>query len=70
MKIPTKVTRQSPLTGVTRVKEIVLDPDDLARYEMGDDLIQRCFPYLSASDREFIMTGITDDEWETLKGDD
>ena len=28
------------------------------------ELIQNVFPHLNAGQREFIMTGITDDEWE------
>jgi hypothetical protein len=29
-------------------------------------LIQDAMPHLSADEREFIMTGITEDEWERL----
>lgn len=42
---------------------ICLNPDDLFRYEMGMGLIQDVLPYLTPSEREFIMTGITEDEW-------
>jgi len=62
------VTRKSMLSGKIREKELEVDPVLLAKYERGETgLIQNTFPHLSASDREFIMTGITDDEWETLK---
>lgn len=34
-------------------------------WEKGD-LIQNAFPFLSASEREFLMTGIDEGEWDTL----
>jgi hypothetical protein len=63
MKTMTTISRKSILSGKTRTKTIYLDPDDLSRYEMGMGLIQDVFPYLTPSEREFIMTGITDDEF-------
>lgn len=63
MKTPTQVTRKSILSGKTRTMTICLDPKDLTRYEMGMGLIQNVLPYLTPSEREFIMTGITDDEF-------
>lgn len=63
-----RVTRRSMLSGRTMTKELDIDPEILEKYEKGEaGLIQNAFPNLSPSDREFIMTGITDDEWETLK---
>ena len=34
------------------------------------DLIQNVFPDLSLDDREFIMTGVTADEWDEFMGDE
>jgi hypothetical protein len=36
-----------------------------AAYENGM-LIQDAFPLLTTSEREFLITGITDDEWDEL----
>lgn len=33
-------------------------------------LIQRAMPDISSSDREFIMTGITQEEWEDIFGNE
>ena len=63
------ITRISPFTGITRTKDILVTEDQLARWQRGER-IQNVMPYLSASDREFIMTGITDDEWDNAFGED
>ena len=63
------ITRTSPFTGVTRTKDILVTEEQLARWQSGER-IQNAMPYLSASDREFIMTGITDDEWDNAFGED
>lgn len=63
------ITRTSPFTGITRTKNILVTEEQLARWQRGER-IQDAMPYLSASDREFIMTGITDDEWDQAFGED
>jgi len=66
-----QITRKSILTRKIVTKEIDVDPELLAKYEKGEaGLIQEVFPRLSASDREFIKTGITDEEWEMLREPD
>lgn len=63
------ITRTSPFTGITRTKNILVTEEQLARWQSGER-IQDAMPYLSADDREFIMTGITDDEWDQAFGED
>ncbi len=62
----TRVTRTSILSGLTTHRQIDVDAGLLKRWEEGIDrrLIQDAFPHLNADDREFIMTGITPDEWK------
>jgi len=55
------------LSGITQTRELPVTQKQLDIYEHTDEKIQDVFPELSAGDREFIMTGITDEEWETLK---
>jgi hypothetical protein len=57
-----ELTRTSKLTGVTRTMNLNVTQEQLNEYQSGA-LIQDVFPHLSASEREFIMTGITDEEW-------
>jgi hypothetical protein len=61
------ITRKSPLTGVTRSKEINVTEEQIFAWEMGK-LIQDAMPQLSADDREFVKTGITGEEWDQLFG--
>lgn len=39
--------------------------DSLLAYERGA-LMQEAFPYLTPDEREFLMTGLTPEEWEEI----
>jgi hypothetical protein len=64
-----QVTRTSPFTGITRTLDLNITAAQVAKYNRGE-LLQNCFPQLSAGEREFFKTGITDEEWETTMGGD
>lgn len=57
------VTKRSMLTDKENTREIAVRSEDLDKWINGM-LIQDAMPYLSADDREFLMTGITPEEWE------
>lgn len=57
------ITRRSPFSQVENTIDLDITPEQLARYENGEELIQNVFPNLSPEHREFIMTGITPEEW-------
>lgn len=57
------ITRTSMLTGKVHTLDIPVTIEQLDKWERGE-LIQRAMPNLSDDDREFIMSGITQDEWE------
>jgi hypothetical protein len=63
-----KITRQSKLTGVIRSREIDVTPEQLEQLALPNRTapIQYICPDLSPSDREFLMTGITDEEWKSI----
>lgn len=66
------ITRKSTLSGVERTRDLPVDPEHYALWKLGTP-IQAAMPYLSAGDREFIMTGITQEEWNAAfayEGDD
>lgn len=66
-----QITRTSMLTGKTHTREIKCQQVQLDLYASGQYLIQDIFPMLSDDDREFIMTGITPEEWaETFSEED
>jgi len=58
-----KICRTSPFTGKDHEKEINVTPEQIYKWQNGM-LIQQAMPNLSPDDREFIMTGITSDEWD------
>ena len=58
------ITRTSPFSGNTNSMEIEVTQEQLSSWESGV-LIQNAMPNLSADEREFIMTGITPEEWDS-----
>ena len=65
-----KVTRKSMFSGIKHTMEIPVTEEQLQRYANNEGLIQDIMPYLSPDQREFIMTGVTPDEWEEMFGED
>ena len=49
-------------TGKVHSREINVTRDQLERYESGA-LIQNAMPNVPKEEREFIMTGVTPEEW-------
>jgi len=58
-----KITRTSPLTGRTNTIDLPVTQDQIDRYARREDHVQNIFKNLTPGQREFIMTGITDQEW-------
>lgn len=57
--------RKSPLTGVVNQREIPVTQEQYSAF-MNGTMIQDAMPNLSADDREFILTGITPEDWATI----
>ena len=57
-----EVTRTSKITGITRTVDLPITEEQLIDYGRGA-LIQDALWNLTASQREFFMTGITEEEW-------
>lgn len=55
-------TKTSMLTGITRTMDLPVTEQQLELYQKGV-LIQDAMSNLTAAEREFILTGITDEEW-------
>lgn len=58
-----KITRKSPFTGTVNTMDIDVTDVQIERWKSGT-LIQNAMPNISADEREFIMTGITPEEWQ------
>ena len=63
------IKKTSKLTGIERSRSLPITQEQLDQWASGD-LIQNVFPDLSVDDREFIMTGVTADEWDKYMGDE
>lgn len=62
-----QITRKSGFTGIIHTREINVTQEQLDEWQSGV-LIQIAMPHLSADDREFIMTGVTPEEWDETFG--
>ncbi len=60
------ITRKSRLSGIVHTMDIPCTPDQLNLYESGTVLIQNAMPDVPAELREFVISGITPNEWETM----
>lgn len=64
-----KITRTSPFSGITHTIDIPCTEDQLQRWSNGTH-IQNAMPNLTPDEREFLMTGITKEEWAETFGED
>jgi hypothetical protein len=67
-----KVTKISQLSGIENTLELNITMDELMRVEnrrYTTELIQNIVPQLTMAEREFLMTGITEEEWNTTFAD-
>lgn len=59
------IKRKSTVSGKVRIRDIPVNPDDLASWEAGHGSIHDIMPYLTDEDREFILSGIVPAEWKS-----
>jgi hypothetical protein len=62
-----KITRKSAITGIERSMELPVSEEQIKNWSNGM-LAQNAFPHLTSDEREFIITGITQEEWEQAFG--
>lgn len=58
------ITKRSQLSGIEHTLDIPVKAEDMNKWIEGKGKIQEIFYYLSPDQREFIMTGITKEEWD------
>jgi Spy/CpxP family protein refolding chaperone len=64
-----KITRISPMTGKKHTRELDVTPDQVASWVAGT-LIQVAMPQLNVEEREFMITGMTGEEFDEATGGD
>jgi hypothetical protein len=57
------ITRTSLFSGKVNTMDLPITQEQIDRWD-GGELIQNVFPDFTPSQREFLITGITDEEWE------
>lgn len=65
-----RVESRNPIDGKIYVREVKASNYQMWGWAQGDDLIQNCFPHLSADEREFLATGILPEQWNEMFGED
>jgi hypothetical protein len=64
-----QITRTSIFSGVTRTLELAITENQLQAWQAGQN-IEQAMPTLTPADREFVMTGVTGEEWQTEFSED
>lgn len=59
-----EVTKKSILSGIVHKLNLNITDEQWNRYLLGEEHIQYIFPDFTAAEREFLISGITAEEWE------
>ena len=62
-----KITKKSQLTGKVHTMDLDVTQEQIDRWQRGT-LIQTTIPQLRPDEREFLISGITPQEWEETFG--
>jgi len=62
-----QITKQSAFTNKLHTREVPVTYEQLNKWNNGE-LIQDAMPNLSKEDREFLLTGVTPEEWKNVFG--
>lgn len=63
------ITRKSVMSGTTRTRNLNVTQEQLDKWNNGG-LIQNVFSHLSREDREFLQTGMTQEEWDAVTSEE
>lgn len=64
------ISRVSPWNHKTNERDLPITEEQWQRWLNREAFIQDIFPNLSVGDREFILTGYTEQDWEELFPED
>ena len=64
------ITRTSMFTRKVHTLDLPVTQEQLDLYTNTRTLLQDAFPQLSDADREFIKSGVTQQEWDAVFGSD
>jgi hypothetical protein len=64
------VSRVSIHTMKRNTMRLPIDRERFAKWRASEGLIQNIFPELNAAQREFLISGTTQEEWDDMTGGD
>ena len=62
-----EITKTSTISGKSNTMDLQITQDQIDLWNNGE-LIQRAMPNLNVGEREFLISGITPQEWEETFG--
>lgn len=62
------ITKKSPRTGAMNSREIPITQVEWDDHCHSGRMIQTSFSHLSADDREFLLSGLTPEDWAAIFG--
>ena len=62
------ITKQSVMTGEKNTMLLPVTNEQIDRWQSGE-LIQNVFPHQTPSEREFLISGVTPEEWDVVNED-
>ena len=65
-----QITKISQCSGKTNTMDIPITQEQYNLFQFDNRPIQKIFPFLSANEREFLLTGSTQEEWDKMFGED
>ena len=60
------IERISPLTGKLNTMDLPITQEQIDRWQNSDQVIQQAFPQLNDEQREFLLTGYTQEDWDAI----
>lgn len=63
-----KILRQSTYSGKVHQRDLNVTKHQLLQWQVGMHA-QKVFPFLSPGDREFLISGTTNEEWDKMAAD-
>lgn len=60
------ISKRSIHSGKLHTMDLPITRAQLVRFEAGDEKIQQIFPHLSATEREFLQTGMSPEEQDNI----
>lgn len=63
-----RVSRPSDMSGRFNIMDLPITEQHLSDWLQGDQLIQQVMPHLDKEQREFLISGTTQAEWDAVFG--